>query len=206
MAGRGACPWRRSPPRRQVPRGPGHAPPCRGSSAEASCRIRQIATFGQSGRTAVHLCRCRRRRHGPDHRWRWFQQKPCCCGRPERQVLAAERLGVLLHRHGFARERRFVHLQIDRLDQPSVGRHLVARMQQNQVAWHELARRICGSPDRRGSPLRWVRPFAAVLRLRVPLGTPARSPAPQRTARSLRWRWPRRRVRQTQRSRSRSVG
>ena len=90
---------------------------------------------------------------------------------PRARSSPTKRLGVLLHGHGFARERRFVHLQIGRLDQPRVGRHLVARVQQNEVSWHELARRnvdlltVADHRDRgRGhSPQCFDRAFRSVL-------------------------------------------
>ena len=61
--------------------------------------------------------------------------------------------------------------KIDRLDQSCVGRHLVARVQQNEVAWHEPARRnldlLAVADHRYGgrghSPERFERAFRSVL-------------------------------------------
>ena len=47
--------------------------------------------------------------------------------------------GLLGHGHGFACEGRFIHLQLRNLDQPQVGRDLVARLQQHDVAGHQLS-------------------------------------------------------------------
>ena len=53
-------------------------------------------------------------------------------------VRAGDRVGVFLHGDGLARERGFLDLQVHRFDEPHVGRHAVARLQQHDVAWHQV--------------------------------------------------------------------
>lgn len=52
-------------------------------------------------------------------------------------VLGGQGLGLFGDGDGFAREGRFVHLQLRNVDEPQVGRDLVARLQQHDVARHE---------------------------------------------------------------------
>jgi len=89
----------------------------------------------------------------------------------ERQLLAAEGRRVLLDRDRFARQRRFVHLQVDGFDQARVGGNPVPRTQVHHVAWHDLARRdlrflsvaenVRG--ERRHPPKRLEGPLRAIL-------------------------------------------
>ena len=50
---------------------------------------------------------------------------------------ARQYVGVLVHRDGFAGQRRFVYLELGDFDQPQVGRHLVARLQQHDVTRYQ---------------------------------------------------------------------
>ena len=54
-------------------------------------------------------------------------------------VLSGQGVGLLGHGDRFAREGRFVHLQLRDLDQAQVGRNLVARLQQHDVAGYQHA-------------------------------------------------------------------
>jgi hypothetical protein len=52
--------------------------------------------------------------------------------------IGGDRVAVLVHRHRFAGERRFIDAQVLHLQQPQVGRHAVARSQQHQIAGHQV--------------------------------------------------------------------
>ena len=52
-------------------------------------------------------------------------------------ILGGQGLRLLGYGDGLAREGRFIHLQLRNLDQPQVGRNLVARLQQHDVARHQ---------------------------------------------------------------------
>ncbi len=54
-------------------------------------------------------------------------------------VFGGQGFGLLGHGDGFAREGRLIHLQLRNLDEPQVGRDLVARLQQHDVAGHQLS-------------------------------------------------------------------
>ncbi len=54
-------------------------------------------------------------------------------------VFGCQGFGLLGHRDGLAREGRFIHLQLRNLDEPQVGRDLVARLQQHDVAGHQFS-------------------------------------------------------------------
>ena len=56
----------------------------------------------------------------------------------DREAGVVQRAGVLFGRHRFAGQGRFLDLQVDRFDQPRIGRHAVAGSQQDHVAGHEL--------------------------------------------------------------------
>lgn len=52
-------------------------------------------------------------------------------------VFGCQGFGLLGHGDGFAREGRFIHLQLRNLDESQVGRDLVAGFQQHDVAGHQ---------------------------------------------------------------------
>ncbi len=58
---------------------------------------------------------------------------------PERGFLLQGGGGILLHRHRLAREGSLLDAEVHRLDEPHVGGHVVARLEQDAVAGHELA-------------------------------------------------------------------
>ena len=59
----------------------------------------------------------------------------------QRGFRIGNRPGVLFDRHRLAGQRSFLDLKVDRLDEPHVGRHAVARLQQNDVAGNQMLRR-----------------------------------------------------------------
>ncbi len=58
----------------------------------------------------------------------------------ERQVIARESGGLLLHGFGFARQRGFLNAEIDRFEQAHVRGQDVARLELEDVAWDEISR------------------------------------------------------------------
>ena len=48
---------------------------------------------------------------------------------------------MLVHRDGFARESRFIHLQVAAVKQPQIRGHLVAGLQQDDIAGHQFGGR-----------------------------------------------------------------
>ena len=56
----------------------------------------------------------------------------------EWQLLSLERLNLLFDGFGFAGQCRLLNLQIDRFDQPAIGRHVVADFHQHDVAWNKF--------------------------------------------------------------------
>ena len=51
-----------------------------------------------------------------------------------------ERVGMFVDRDGLARQRGFIYLQTLHLDQPQIGGHAVAGLEQHHVAGNELLR------------------------------------------------------------------
>ena len=68
----------------------------------------------------------------------------------ERDVGVEHHPGVLVDRHRFAGQRGLLDLQVDALDQAQVGRDVVARLQQHDVAGHQFAGRDESPARRRG--------------------------------------------------------
>ncbi len=60
--------------------------------------------------------------------------------RSARIVSSGQRVGLLFDRERFAGQRRLLDPQIALTQEPQVGRHTVAGLQQHDVAWHELRR------------------------------------------------------------------
>ena len=58
----------------------------------------------------------------------------------ERRLVLHGRTGLLFHRHALAGQRGLLDPQVDRLDEAHVGGHVVAGLQQDHVAGHQLAR------------------------------------------------------------------
>ena len=56
----------------------------------------------------------------------------------QRQLVADQGFGAFLDGDRFARQRRLIDLELRRLQQPQVGRNLVARLQQHDVARHQV--------------------------------------------------------------------
>jgi hypothetical protein len=61
------------------------------------------------------------------------------------RALMGDRLGDLPDGHGFAREHRLVALEPGGLDEAQVGRHDVARLEEDDVAWDDLCTLELGS-------------------------------------------------------------
>ena len=59
----------------------------------------------------------------------------------DRQVLRFERVGMFFDWHGLAGQRGFLHLQVDRFDNASIGRYSIAGVQDDHIAWNHLAGR-----------------------------------------------------------------
>jgi hypothetical protein len=64
--------------------------------------------------------------------------------------------GVLGHRHRLAGERGFLDLEIGGADQPHVGGDLVALLELDHVAGHQVRRRHLDGLCRRGARARWA--------------------------------------------------
>ena len=82
-----------------------------------------------------------------------------CCVDPRRASRRQHDL-VLDDRKRLARERRLVDLKLVDRQQPQVGGNLVTRLDEHQVAGHELLRRHGSARDRRGAPSRSCRTIA----------------------------------------------
>ena len=144
----------------------------------------------QAAREAVHLAQQRRlerldrAQHGADaaqfgvgsggdHHARAAARRHEGAGERHRGAVAqarvgGDRLGQLVHRDRFAGQRRFIHLQPARPDQPQVGGHAVSRLQQRDVAGNQRVggralappvaqhrgRGVDHAPDRRQGALR----------------------------------------------------
>ena len=77
---------------------------------------------------------------------------------------------VFVHRDRFAGQRRLVHLELCRLDQSQVGRHLVARLQQHDIAGHQRLRR--NLPNRAAAQYRGLCSREALQRCQCLVGAP----------------------------------